>query len=119
VAVDANRRHGIHCLLENEATKDVEVILLDLDVTLLHLLTVHVTHILIEGVEARYDAAVCLDQKVSKQGTMLRSAWIMLMYADTALPNSPDSVLVTFSVSLFKSVSSSVTIESFFSTSKT
>jgi tetraacyldisaccharide 4'-kinase len=29
VAVDANRRHGIHCLLENEATKNVDVILLD------------------------------------------------------------------------------------------
>lgn len=29
VAVDANRRHGIHCLLENDATKDVDVILLD------------------------------------------------------------------------------------------
>ena len=40
---------------------DIEVVLSDLDVTLLHLLTVHVTHVLVEGVEARHDGVVCLD----------------------------------------------------------
>jgi hypothetical protein len=41
---------------------DVEVVALHLDVALCHLLTVHVAHILIEGVEARHDVPVRLYQ---------------------------------------------------------